>query len=60
MLDGIVEANANPVITYDVDGRTHHLKWWDSGVTFRTLNGWRSSLRTRNESHGTPRSVWCA
>ena len=31
MLDGIVEANANPVITYDVDGRTHHLKWWDSG-----------------------------
>ena len=31
LLDSILEANANHAITYIVDGRVHHLKWWDSG-----------------------------
>ena len=31
LLDSIIEVNANPAITHVVDGRTHHLKWWDSG-----------------------------
>jgi predicted metalloprotease with PDZ domain len=29
--DGIVEINQNEPITHVVDGRTHHLKIWDSG-----------------------------
>jgi len=29
--DGIVELNENETITHIVDGRTHHLKIWDSG-----------------------------
>ena len=29
--DGIVELNENETITHLVDGRTHHLKIWDSG-----------------------------
>ena len=31
LLDSIMEVNANPAITHVVDGRTHRLKWWDSG-----------------------------
>lgn len=31
VLDSIIEANPNPTITHVVDGRCHHLKWWDSG-----------------------------
>ena len=30
-LDGIIECNANPMDTWVIDGRTHHLKMWDSG-----------------------------
>lgn len=30
-LDAIIECNANPMESWDVDGRTHHLKLWDSG-----------------------------
>ena len=31
LLDSIMEVNANPMITRDIDGRPHHLKIWDSG-----------------------------
>ena len=31
LLDGIVEINPYPIQTWVVDGRTHHLKLWDSG-----------------------------
>lgn len=31
MLDSIIEVNPNPIITYSISGRVHHLKWWDSG-----------------------------
>ncbi len=31
LLDGIIEANPNPNHTWIVEGRTHHLKIWDSG-----------------------------
>lgn len=31
LLDSIIEINPNPTITHVVDGRPHHLKWWDSG-----------------------------
>lgn len=31
LLDGIIEINPNPLQTWKVDGRTHHLKLWDSG-----------------------------
>ena len=31
LLDGIMEANSNETITWIVEGRTHHLKIWDSG-----------------------------
>ncbi|MDP6334109.1 MAG: hypothetical protein QF479_05665 [Candidatus Poseidoniaceae archaeon] len=31
LLDGIMEANSNQTITWVVEGRTHHLKIWDSG-----------------------------
>ena len=31
LLDSIMEVNPNAPITHVVDGRTHHLKWWDSG-----------------------------
>ena len=31
LLDGILEANSNPNIEFDVDGRKHILKLWDSG-----------------------------
>lgn len=31
LLDSIMEVNANPMITRDIDGRLHHLKIWDSG-----------------------------
>lgn len=31
LLDGIMEANPNQTITWVVEGRTHHLKIWDSG-----------------------------
>jgi len=31
LLDGIIEANSNPTMTWEVEGRTHHLKIWDSG-----------------------------
>ena len=31
LLDGIIEINPNPIQTWVVDGRTHHLKLWDSG-----------------------------
>mgnify|MGYP006130334577 FL=1 len=31
LLDGILEANHNETISWDVEGRTHHLKIWDSG-----------------------------
>lgn len=31
LLDSIMEVNANEPITHVVDGRTHRLKWWDSG-----------------------------
>ena len=31
LLDGIIEINAHPIQSWDVDGRTHHLKLWDSG-----------------------------
>ena len=29
--DGIIEINENEIFTHVVDGRTHHLKIWDSG-----------------------------
>ena len=31
LLDGIIEINAHPIQSWDVEGRTHHLKLWDSG-----------------------------
>ena len=31
LLDSIIEVNPNPTISHDIQGRTHHLKWWDSG-----------------------------
>lgn len=31
LLDGIIEINPNPIQSWVVDGRTHHLKLWDSG-----------------------------
>ena len=31
LLDGIIEANSNPTHSWVVEGRTHHLKIWDSG-----------------------------
>ena len=31
LLDGIMEANSNQTISWVVEGRTHHLKIWDSG-----------------------------
>ena len=31
LLDAIIECNANPMDSWVVDGRTHHLKLWDSG-----------------------------
>ena len=31
LLDGIIEANSNPNISFEVDGRRHILKLWDSG-----------------------------
>jgi len=31
LLDGIMESNPNPIITWEVMGRTQHLKIWDSG-----------------------------
>lgn len=31
LLDAIIECNANSMDTWVVDGRTHHLKLWDSG-----------------------------
>jgi predicted metalloprotease with PDZ domain len=31
LLDSIMEVNPNPAFTHDIDGRVHHLKWWDSG-----------------------------
>ena len=31
LLDGIMEANANEIMSWVVEGRTHHLKIWDSG-----------------------------
>ena len=31
LLDSIMEVNPNAPLTYDIDGRTHHFKWWDSG-----------------------------
>ncbi|MEC8764257.1 MAG: hypothetical protein VXX40_03545, partial [Candidatus Thermoplasmatota archaeon] len=31
LLDSIMEVNPNKAITHDIDGRTHHFKWWDSG-----------------------------
>ncbi len=31
LLDGILEANPNPNISWIVEGRTHYLKIWDSG-----------------------------
>ena len=31
LLDAIMESNANPMITWNVMGRTQHLKVWDSG-----------------------------
>lgn len=31
LLDGIMESNPNPLITWEVMGRTQHLKVWDSG-----------------------------
>ncbi|WP_338172322.1 PDZ domain-containing protein [Candidatus Poseidonia alphae] len=31
LLDGIIEINENESFTHVVDGRTHHLKIWDSG-----------------------------
>ena len=31
LLDGIIEANSNPNVSWVVEGRTHHLKIWDSG-----------------------------
>ena len=31
LLDGIIEANSNPNISFEVDGRRHVLKLWDSG-----------------------------
>ena len=31
LLDSIMEVNPNEAITHDIDGRTHHFKWWDSG-----------------------------
>ncbi len=31
LLDGIVEINPYPIDSWVVDGRTHHLKLWDSG-----------------------------
>ena len=30
-LDAIIECNPNAMDSWDVDGRTHHLKLWDSG-----------------------------
>ena len=30
-LDAIIECNPNPMDSWDVEGRTHHLKLWDSG-----------------------------
>lgn len=31
LLDGIIEANAGPSRSFEVDGRPHHLTVWDSG-----------------------------
>ena len=31
LLDGIMESNSNEMITWEVMGRTQHLKMWDSG-----------------------------
>ena len=31
LLDGIIESNPNPLKTFEVQGRTHHLKLWDAG-----------------------------
>ena len=31
LLDSIIEVNPNPCISHEIEGRMHHLKWWDSG-----------------------------
>lgn len=31
LLDSIMEVNPNAPMTSEIDGRTHHFKWWDSG-----------------------------